>query len=153
MDVSSSRLWPHYGFFGLLVGDSRKSCSLNLKANKGTSKIPIMSRLFANLVTLRRQRSKMSYAVNSSNLNRQPSYNSPVLDEYQIYFSTLWSPPRKQASNHRQPNNMEARSSSGPAAHGTNLDLQDVDKEAEEFIKNKHRIFELSKWTSFNKRK
>ncbi|GMH01561.1 hypothetical protein Nepgr_003400 [Nepenthes gracilis] len=83
-----------------------------------------------------------------------------MLDENKIYFSSLFSPPRKQNSNHKPPSSHQKHRhgyNDQPAAWtqqqgqakdngaGKNVWEEDVNAEAEEFIEENHRNFKLMK--------
>ncbi|GMH27660.1 hypothetical protein Nepgr_029503 [Nepenthes gracilis] len=87
-------------------------------------------------------------------MKQQPAYNTPTLDEYEIYFSSLLSSPWKQARKPEQRRNQESHQ----PGYGDRLVVlnyggekgweEDVNAEATEFIEQNHKNFELKKWMS-----
>ena len=80
----------------------------------------------------------MSSKKNSRKIVRTES----LINEYSIYFSHLFSPSKK-INNPENPPQQQITYGGGQV-----MEDGDVDAEAEDFIKKKHRKFQLSKWLS-----
>ncbi|GMH26073.1 hypothetical protein Nepgr_027916 [Nepenthes gracilis] len=101
----------------------------------------------------------------ATNMKHQPaSYH--MMDEHEIYFSSLWAPHWKQIDDYKPTRFHETHDpgyDDGPRARtqqqetaktynenngGEKVRGEDVDVDAEEFIGRKHKNFELSKCMS-----
>lgn len=85
--------------------------------------------------------------MSSTKSSRKVVRTESLLDEYRIYFSHVFSPLNKM----KQQKNVERTNAAMLQRHqnyGSKDVEEDVDGDAEDYIKKRHQKFELSKWMS-----